>query len=63
LEEEVAVDTGDSNKLAVADGEDVLEGLPRGHGRRYASCYRNESGFVVAALVRNEYVIEMGATY
>jgi hypothetical protein len=48
LEEEVTVDTGDPDKLAVADGEDILERLPGGHGRCNASCFRHKGSLVVA---------------
>ena len=51
LEEEVAINTGDANELAVADGEDILERLDGGHGRRDTPCFGHESGLVVAEAV------------
>jgi hypothetical protein len=60
LEEEVTVDTGDPDKLAVADGENIPEGLPRSHRRRNASCFGHEGSLVVARRVSTSRVVHAG---
>jgi hypothetical protein len=51
LEEEVAVDAGNADELAVADREDISKGLDRRRGRVDALCLGYEGRLVVAALV------------
>lgn len=51
LEEQIAIHTSNTNELAIADCEDILERLPCGDRRSDTSSFRDKCCFVVAGLI------------